>query len=102
MRPRQFQVELSPTAIADLVEIHVFISRSAPLTADRLLAKLHQRARSLSILPYRGTHAHDLSPKDRSVRQLTVSGYRMVYVVAADRVLILHFTHVARSPRKRK
>jgi addiction module RelE/StbE family toxin len=102
MTVRRFQVELSPTAITDLVEIHDFISQSAPLTADRLISKLYRRARSLSVMPYRGAHAHDLSPKDRSVRQLTISGYRLVYIVAGTRVLILHFAHAARSTTKRK
>jgi toxin ParE1/3/4 len=72
-----------------------FIARDSPRYAAALVGEAKSAARSIRKFPNRGRIVPELA--DESVRELFVKGYRLIYEVRQDRVLILAFIHGARA-----
>jgi toxin ParE1/3/4 len=69
------------TARDDLRAIRAYISRDNPEAADRLVARIRQRARDGAAFPLSGPRIPDSS--DEQVREFLVGRYRIIYRVGS-------------------
>jgi addiction module RelE/StbE family toxin len=80
-------VEFSPEAQADLDEIADFIARDDPDAAESWIERLIDRAERLAFAPRAGRVVPEV--RDKTIREVTVGNYRLVYRLEATRVLVL-------------
>jgi plasmid stabilization system protein ParE len=92
-----YEVSWAEAAIEALVEAIEYISRDSPSYAAALVTRADHAALSLQNLPNRGRRVPEY--RDRAVREIPVSSYRLIYSVddRALSVTILAFVHQARS-----
>ena len=88
-------VDYATTAQDDLESIELWIARDDPVRAAALVDDLIDRADGLSIMPLRFPLVDD--PRLPGVRRLNHRGYRILFTVEAERVLVLHVHHGARD-----
>ncbi len=92
-------VDISDRADASLDDIAAYIELKTgfPRRAARFVAKLADKARSLG--PVAPTlRVFYVSPlTDYRYRQITHRGYRIVYTIQAERVIVVDFFHGART-----
>jgi toxin ParE1/3/4 len=88
---RQRRVIWSQGAHRELEEAVRHIAEEAPKAAGALLERLLTTASSLATLSDRGRAVPER--QDPAVRELLVKPYRLVYLVSADRVVILGLIH---------
>ena len=84
-------------AWTDLESIADFISRDSPYYAGALVREVREAARSLSQLALRGRVVPEIGYK--TIREILVQNYRLIYRVDKSRVAILAFIHGARDLR---
>lgn len=84
-------------AWADLESVTDFISRDSPYYAAAFVRETRDAARSLGFLANRGRVVPEV--RDKSIREIIVQNYRMIYRVEKSRVAILAFIHGARILR---
>ena len=89
------EVAWAESAIAGLVEVVEYISRDSPSYAAGIALQAERAAASLAELPDRGRRVPEF--RDLSVRELSVSRYRLIYRVQPKKVVILAFVHKARD-----
>ena len=89
------EVEWAESAIAALVEQLDFISRDSPSYAATLSLKAEKAAASLDHFPYRGRAVPEYD--DKTIREIQVGSYRLIYQVTETKVWIIGFVHVARD-----
>jgi addiction module RelE/StbE family toxin len=87
------RVRFTRLALADLEQIHSYISADNREQASRVVARLLERARLLTDSPYQGRETDE-----PDVRVMVVSDlrYLIFYRVTADEVHILHIRHTSR------
>ena len=85
------RVEWSDLARDDLDELVRYISRDSPFYARRFGQKVVLATRRLRTFPESGRMI--LEAENRSLREIVVQGYRVMYRLGADRVLILAVIH---------
>jgi len=85
----------SDAATSDLEEAADFIARDSRYYAAALVRDARAAARSLKTLAERGR----IVPEARSpdVREIPVKSYRLIYLIAPDRVSVLAFVHGSRD-----
>lgn len=88
------RVEVSATAIDDLVEIGAYIALDNPERAWSFVADIRQHCDSLGTFPHRAPTRSDL-PRD--VRAKAYRGYLIVYRVLGNVVRIERVLHGARD-----
>jgi Plasmid stabilization system protein len=80
------ELEVSPEAENDLLEIWLYIAEDQPTNADRYLDKLHEKARKLAEFPDLGRGRPELLeglksfPVDRYNLYYTISQYKLILV----------------------
>jgi toxin ParE1/3/4 len=85
-----FRVLWTETAARDLEELVAFIATDSPGNAQRVLARLQERAAALEPHPARGRVVSELAPFGfRAWRELIVKPYRLIYRMEGDRVYVL-------------
>jgi toxin ParE1/3/4 len=82
-------------AISDIDETAAFIARDSKLYAKAVLDEAFRSASMLSDFANRGRVVPEFG--NANIRELIVLKYRLIYLVADDRVTILGFIHGARQ-----
>lgn len=88
------RVAWTPQALADLQAAYEFVARDSVRYAEALTERLFDAAERLELFPLSGRVVPEVGRED--VRELIVSGYRVVYRVREVEVEILTVTHAAR------
>ena|SRR5882724_12732774 len=78
-----------------LDEVLAYIAEDSPEAAEKVLAVVLGVAESLAVFSERGRVVPELH--DRSIREVFVYNYRMIYEVLPNEVQILAFIHSARD-----
>lgn len=78
-----------------LDEVLEYIAEDSPEAAEKVLAVVLGVAESLAVFSERGRVVPEL--RDRSIREVFVYNYRMIYEVLPNEVRILAFIHGARD-----
>jgi plasmid stabilization system protein ParE len=81
------EVDLSPTAEADLEDIALYIARDNPRAAEAWVDKLIQTARRAAVAPHAGRVVPELN--DPAIREVFLRTYRIIYRIEPTRILIL-------------
>lgn len=89
------RVEWSDPARDDLAELVHYIGRDSVFYARRFGAKVVLATRRLGRFPKCGRTIPEA--EDTSLREIIVQGYRVMYRLEADRVLILAVIHGSRD-----
>lgn len=89
------QVRWSLTAGTDLHEIEDFIARDSVLHAITFVDRIVEVAETLLKTPHIGRVVPEFNRQD--LREIIFRGYRIVYLVQNDAVLILRVVHGARD-----
>jgi plasmid stabilization system protein ParE len=102
-----FRIELSPKAIDESEEVFLWIrEHSGSESAARWYAGLFRAMRTLNEEPTRCHLAREAAVLGMDIRQLLYgdrrSGYRILFVVRDDCVLVLHIRHGARRSLTRR
>lgn len=92
------KVVITPTAEADLDHILHAIALDNPAAARRFVSTLRARARTLAEMPERCPRAPEDGLDGMEIRHLILRGYRILFSVGPDRVVILQVRHGARLP----
>lgn len=94
----KFVVRLTEGAVEDLQELHAWIvHQRSENAADRWLAKLMQAMSGLQTFPRRHPRAREADRFQEVVlRQLLFGRIRLLYVVQAGEVVVLHARHASR------
>ena len=71
----------------DLIEIGRFIAKDKPSAARNWVEKLRQRARKTMDMPLLGRKVPEIDRDD--IREVFLGNYRIVYLVAENRIIIL-------------
>src|SRR5438128_332188 len=83
------------TAWKDLEAIFEYIARDSRYYATVFVQEAREASRSLARLPRRGRVVPEL--RDRSIRELFVMNYRMIYQVSRKEVAIIGMVHGSRD-----
>ncbi|MFA4826624.1 MAG: type II toxin-antitoxin system RelE/ParE family toxin [Methanoregula sp.] len=86
-----FQVVWSPEAIEDMESIAGYISRDSERYAAAVVDRLLNAARDLSYSPYAGRIVPEL--EDKSIRELIIYSYRLVYRVKGNVITVAAVIH---------
>ena len=90
MPSRRFRVQWAEIAVRDLEEIVGFIALDSPANAERVLEKIERRASTLKSTPERGRVVPELTRLGmRTLRELVVKPYRLIYRTEGDTVTVL-------------
>lgn len=81
----------SPLAIAKIQEEAEYIARDRPAAAERWAEGIFEAARPLAGFPYEGRIVPELGRE--GVRELIHGGYRIIYRISRDAILILTVRH---------
>ena len=92
------KVVLTPTAEADLDDILHFIALDHLPTARRFVTTLRARMKTLARMPERCRRAPEDGLDGLEIRQLVSGGYRILFTIDADCIVILQVRHGARLP----
>ncbi|MBK8181356.1 MAG: type II toxin-antitoxin system RelE/ParE family toxin [Planctomycetes bacterium] len=98
-----WQVRTTRRAERDILSIHRWILEveRRPAEARRWLDGARQAIRSLGEHPARCPLAPEAQQHRVEVRQLLFHSHRMLFLVRAEQVLILHVRHASRRPATR-
>ena len=88
----------TPLAIADMKNIHDYISAESKVYANRMIEKLIARATLLYSFPESGRMVPEFGQK--SIRELIEGNYRIIYKIHLDHIGIARVHHTARLLRK--
>lgn len=86
----------SEIAEADLTDIYDYIARDVPYYAKLFVDKLIEATDKLEDYPRLGRKVPEADDR-HDVRELIVQGYRIIYLLEAEKVLILTVIHGSRN-----
>jgi len=89
------RVEWSDLALDDLDEIARYIGRDSPFYAREFVERIFDTTDRLAIFPRSGRLVPEA--EDHQTREVIVQGYRVMYDIEADQVLILAVIHGSRD-----
>ena len=89
------QVRWSLTAGIDLQEIEDYIARDSALHAVAFVDRIVESTETLLKTPHIGRIVPEFNRQD--LREVLFTGYRIVYLVQNDEILILRVVHGARD-----
>ena len=89
------EVVWTRVALDDLDAIAGYIAKDSPRYASAFVGEAQQTSRSLDRFPRRGRIVPELGEK--SIRELVVTSYRMIYRFTEDRVCVIALVHAARD-----
>ena len=93
------KVSWTEIAWTDLEQIADYIARDSRFYAAAVVREVRDAARSLRHMAHRGRVVPEYL--DRSIRELLVGNYRLIYQVRKGTVHIIAFIHAARDLLKR-
>ena len=100
-----YNVEYLPSAVQDMVEIVLYITRELnnPTAAERIAERLAEAGGSLREFPYAQPAYTPLRPLKHEYRKLLVENYMMLYWVSETEkhVTIARVTYARRNYTKR-
>lgn len=89
------RVEWSDLALDDLDEIARYIGRDSPFYAREFVERIFDTTDRLAIFPRSGRLVPEA--EDNQTREVIVQGYRVMYDIETDRVLVLAVMHGSRD-----
>lgn len=89
------RLEWTNPAVADLENIHDYLSRDSSNYADTVIERILQTAERLEAFPESGRSVPEAV--SLKVREIVVGSYRIIYRVRRDLVQILAVVHGARD-----
>ena len=89
------KVRWSRSAKLDLNDLLEFISDSAPLNAFRLAIRIREASETLDSLPEHGRIIPEFN--DKSLREIFVSRYRIMYEIQVAEIIIIAVVHMSRD-----
>ena len=91
----QVTIVITESAYNDLEDIENYISQDSPLMARRFINKIFERIDQLYNYPTSGKPVPEI--KDRSIRELLLNKYRIIYkVVDEQHINIIRIVHGSR------
>ena len=84
-------VRWSPEAVEDLESIASYIARDSTFYAAAVVRRILESAGGLKVHPHIGRMVPEMAK--RSLRERVVYGYRLVYLIEADSILIVAIMH---------
>ncbi|HMN39580.1 MAG TPA: type II toxin-antitoxin system RelE/ParE family toxin [Phycisphaerales bacterium] len=94
--PGRFLVITMPRAYADLLAIHEYIGAGRPRNADAVVPRLVDAIARLERMPRRCAAAREAGEFEGELRQMVVSGFRIVFQIRDNRVEVLAIVHTSR------
>jgi toxin ParE1/3/4 len=89
------KLEWTEPSLLDLERIRDYISKDSEYYAARFIGRIIEAVESLPELPQMGRVVAEA--EDENIRELLFQSYRIMYLVEADRVLILTVLHGSRE-----
>lgn len=89
------RIDWSDLALDDVDEIRAYIAKDSPHYARQFVERLFDAADKIATFPMRGRAVPEV--EDSNVREAIVQGYRLMYRVETDRLLILAVMHGRRD-----
>jgi toxin ParE1/3/4 len=90
MPERPYRVVWARSAVAELESVVEYIAVDSPVTAEKLLRRLRERAVRLEVSPRRGRIVPELAGLGiRTFHELVVRPYRLMYRIDNDLVTVL-------------
>lgn len=95
----KYSVNLSPAAVADLLEIKIYISEELDnaAAAERLASAIMSRLRQLEDFPYSGASLSAKINADTEYRYLVCGKYLAFYIVGKSEVVVDRVLYGARD-----
>jgi toxin ParE1/3/4 len=96
--PPVFHLILSPEAVANIQQIHDYISRDAPRNAAKVVERILDAMKTLEEFPHRNIVEHQSTKLKHPVRSIVVRPYLIFFrVIESQQVVrILSVRHAAR------
>ena len=91
----------SDVSAADLHDIHDYVARDVPYYTELFIDRLTVATDKLEDRPRIGRHVPEAGHRD-DIREIIVQGYRIIYRISADRILILTIIHGSRDLARRE
>lgn len=88
------RVSWTPQALEDLEEISRFVRRNSRRYADDFVDRVFEATDRVGRYPHSGRMVPEW--EDEELREVLVSGYRIIYRVLAEEVEVLTLHHTAR------
>ncbi|MFZ5929711.1 MAG: type II toxin-antitoxin system RelE/ParE family toxin [Pseudomonadota bacterium] len=92
----KYEVVITPTAEANLSEIHRHIALGSSVAARKFLAGLRNKIKTLATMPERCPLAPEDGLDGVTIRHLIYGDYRILFSIDAAQVVILQVRHGAR------
>lgn len=89
------RVEWSPLALDDLDDVTRYIGKDSPYYAREMAERIFETTDRLTDFPLSGRAVPEAD--DPALREVIVQGYRVMYRVEAERVLVLAVMHSRRD-----
>jgi len=89
------RIDWSDLALDDIDEIRHYIAKDSPFYARQFAERVFEAADKLLEFPMRGRTVPEAD--NPQIRELIVQGYRLMYRIEADRLLILAVMHGSRD-----
>lgn len=86
-----YQVNWSPEALEDVDGIAEYIARDSAFYASAVVSKIKEQSQSVRHLAERGHIVPEL--KNKTIRELFIYSYRLIYQVIGRDVLIIAVIH---------
>lgn len=98
MTPREFRVALTRRAALDIELAAEYISKDSPQNANIWYERCIDATARLRVFPRRWGLVQEPALAKHGVRACRVSGYRVLFVVQDNRVVVLCVRHSAMRP----
>jgi plasmid stabilization system protein ParE len=95
---KRYRVLIHPDAEAELDAAYRHIAEDSPERAARWRQTLLRKTQSLKTLPHRCPLAPESRIIGREVRHLICGVYRVLFVLEAETIIVVHVRHGARRP----
>ncbi|MGF1611170.1 MAG: type II toxin-antitoxin system RelE/ParE family toxin [Kiloniellales bacterium] len=93
------RIDWSATAVADLQSLRDYIAQDSPYFARRFTERIIAAVAKLKDFPKIGRNVPEA--RRNGVRELIFQGYRIVYLIEPERILILTIVHGSRDLMRR-
>ncbi len=92
-----FRVEISPSALADVEDIFLWMQRESPSKADEWFNGLVEAILTLEQFPNRSPKAPESEDIGLEIRQLVYKKHRILFGVSNSDVQIFRIRHIAQD-----
>jgi plasmid stabilization system protein ParE len=96
----KYRIDITAPAVADVEELHAFVSQVSVEFADRQLRLIEKAIEGLEEFPNRYALAPEAKTHKRVLRHLIVGHFRVLFMASLETVHILRVRHAAQAPLK--